>query len=54
MGLKEGIKILEAKVDEQLAFIAWMKSKGLYNPNDSAYTMNKMHAVWKAMKEEVI
>ena len=52
MGLKEGIQKLEAKIDDQLAFIKWLKSNGLYNPNDSAHTMRKMHEVWQAMKEK--
>jgi len=52
MGLKEGIQKIEAKIDDQLAFIKWLKSNGLYNPNDSAHTMRKMHEVWQAMKEK--
>ncbi|MHA1972838.1 MAG: hypothetical protein ACTSW1_07590 [Candidatus Hodarchaeales archaeon] len=50
MGLKKGIVILKEKVDKQLEFIEWLKDKGLYNPMESADTMQKMHNVWKAMK----
>ncbi len=52
MSLKEGIKILKEQIDKQLEFIEWLKTKGLYNEMDAAYTMQKMHEVWQAMKED--
>lgn len=54
MSLKKGIDILKQKVDRQLEFVEWLKSKGLYNPIESAQTMNKMHAVWEAMQEKEV
>lgn len=48
MSLKKGIKILKGKIDKQLEFIEWLKSKGLYNPMESADTMQKMYNVWEA------
>jgi len=52
MSLKKGIEILQEGVQEQLDFIKWLKEKGLYNPMESAITMCKMQAVWKAAKED--
>jgi hypothetical protein len=51
MSLKKGIKILKDRVDKQLEFIEWLKSKGLYDPMESAGTMQKMHNVWEAADE---
>jgi hypothetical protein len=51
MSLKKGIKILKDRVDKQLEFIEWLKSKGLYDPMESADTMQKMHNVWEAADE---
>ena len=47
MTLKDSIQTLKRKVDKQLEFIEWLKSKGLYEPMENAVTMNKMHAVWQ-------
>ena len=52
MSLKEGLETLKGQVNEQLEFIEWLKSKGMYNPLESAPTMQKMHMVWEAMHEE--
>jgi len=52
MGLKKGIDILKKQVNEQLEFIEWLKSKELYNGMESAVTMRKMQAVWKAAMKE--
>ena len=41
----------DEQVTEQLEFITWLKWKKLYNPMDSAHTMQRMHDVWKAWKE---
>jgi hypothetical protein len=51
-GLKNGIKILKQKVDIQIKFIEWLKTKGLYIPTESGHIMQKMFEVWEAMKEE--
>ena len=51
MSLKTGIKILKDRVDKQLEFVVWLKSKGLYNPMESANTMQKMYNVWEAAYE---
>ena len=37
-------------VQSQLDFIEWLMEKGLYNPMDSANTMQKMQAVWEESK----
>lgn len=37
---------------EQEQFVNWLKSKRMYNPMESAYTMQKMHTVWKTLREE--
>ena len=39
-------------IKEQQQFIDWLKSKGIYNPMESAYTMKKMHIVWKTLKKD--
>jgi len=52
MSFKKGINILKGKIDKQLEFIEWLKSKGLYNPMESASTMQKMHNVWEAANKE--
>ena len=54
MSLKEGLETLKGQVNEQLEFIEWLKSKGMYNPLESAPTMQKMHMVWKHMREDSI
>lgn len=40
------------QIKEQEQFVEWLKSKRMYNPMESAYTMQKMHWVWQAMKED--
>jgi hypothetical protein len=52
MTLKKGIDILKEGVDQQLEFIDWLKDRKLYNPMDSAATMNKMFDVWKGIKND--
>ena len=39
-------------IKKQLEFIEWLKSKGLYNSMDNAYIMEKMQAVWQALKDD--
>ena len=49
MTLKDGIAHLKGEVDRQLEFIKWLKSEGMYNPMESAYTMQRMEKVWKKL-----
>jgi len=39
-------------VEEQQKFIQWLKDRKMYNPLESAATMQKLHAVWKAFQKE--
>lgn len=48
MTLKDSIATLKERVDNQLEFIEWLKSKGLYNPMESAHTIQRMYEVWQA------
>ena len=38
---------------EQQEFIAWLKEHKLYNPIESAETMQSMYAVWKEQQKEI-
>ena len=38
-------------IQTQLQFVEWLKEKGLYNPMESAATMQKMHRVWEEAHE---
>lgn len=49
MGLKEGINILKSGIDQQLEFITWLKTKDLYDVNESSVNMQKLYAVWKGV-----
>ncbi len=53
MGLKKGIKILKSGVERRLEFIEWLKSNDLFNPMDSAATMQKMHEVREITLDQV-
>jgi hypothetical protein len=53
MTLKKGIEILKSGVERQMEFIEWLKSKELYNPNESGVTMQKMYAVWEGIRSEL-
>jgi len=52
MGLKEGIEILKSGIDRQLEFLTWLKTKDLYNVNESVATMQKLYAVWQAVHSD--
>ena len=39
-------------IQKQLKFVEWLKSKGLYNPMESADSMVRMMAVWEACQED--
>lgn len=34
------------QIRDQLVFVDWLKEQGIYNPMESAGTMQKMHQVW--------
>ena len=53
MTLKDGIATLKERVNKQLEFIKWLKSKKMYTSMDSAYTMNRMHKVWETTDKKV-
>lgn len=38
------------EIQRQLEFVEWLKSKGIYNPMESAQTMVKLQSVWEAMQ----
>lgn len=38
-------------IAEQLQFVEWMKSQGIYNEFASAHAMRQMHDVWKRMSQ---
>jgi hypothetical protein len=40
--------IAKELVKRQLEFVEWLKENSMYNPMESAETMQKMHEVWKA------
>jgi hypothetical protein len=52
MGLKKGIEILKSVVDRQLEFITWLKTKNLYDVNESAANMQKLYAVWEGVHSD--
>lgn len=41
---------VDPAIQEQIQFVEWLKEKGLYNPIESAATMQKMHSVWLAAR----
>jgi hypothetical protein len=42
------MKNLDPVIQKQLEFVEWLKEKGMYNPVESAQTMQKMHNIWEA------
>jgi len=42
---------MNKQIEKQSEFVEFLKDKGLYDPNNSAATMVKMMAVWKACGE---
>ena len=38
-------------IKRQLQFVEWLKKNGLYNPMESAYTMQKLQKVWEKDNE---
>lgn len=47
------MKNLDPAIQKQLEFVEWLKEKGMYNPMESAQTMQKLHAVWEAAQLEL-
>jgi hypothetical protein len=39
-------------IEEQVTFVAWLKEKDLYDSWETAYYMQRMFRVWKAVKED--
>lgn len=45
---------LDPVIQKQLEFVEWLKEKGMYNPMESAETMQKMHSVWEAAQTSLV
>jgi hypothetical protein len=42
----EELENLDLIIERQVEFVEWLKERGMYNPMETAETMQKMHRVW--------